>query len=55
LYKYTAGKESNPEALAGLLAKVKKMGFTDAFIVAFHGEERITIAEGKKLILEKAK
>jgi N-acetylmuramoyl-L-alanine amidase len=50
LYKYTAGKESSPDALAGLLGEAKKMGFTDAFIVAFHGEERITVAEAKKLI-----
>ncbi|HZX61650.1 MAG TPA: N-acetylmuramoyl-L-alanine amidase [Bacteroidales bacterium] len=50
LYKYTAGKESSPEALAGLMGEAKKMGFTDAFIVAFHGEERITVAEAKKLI-----
>ncbi len=55
LFKYTSGKESSPEALAGLMGKVKKMGFTDAFIVAFHGTERITVAEAKKLISEKAK
>lgn len=52
LFKYTSGKESSPEALAGLMGKAKKMGFTDAFIVAFHGTERITVAEAKKLILE---
>jgi N-acetylmuramoyl-L-alanine amidase len=52
-FKYTTGKESSPEALAGLLGEVKKMGFTDAFIVAFHGKERITVAEAKKLISEK--
>jgi len=52
-FKYTTGKESSPEALAGLLGKAKKMGFTDAFIVAFHGKERITVAEAKKLISEK--
>ncbi len=52
-FKYTTGKESSPEALAGLLGDAKKMGFTDAFIVAFHGKERITVAEAKKLILEK--
>jgi N-acetylmuramoyl-L-alanine amidase len=50
LYKYTAGKESSPEALSGLVGEAKKMGFTDAFIVAFHGEERITVAEAKKII-----
>jgi N-acetylmuramoyl-L-alanine amidase len=53
LYKYTAGMESSPEALSGLVGQAKKMGFTDAFIVAFHGEERITVAEAKKLISEK--
>jgi N-acetylmuramoyl-L-alanine amidase len=52
LYKYTAGKESSPDALADLLAEAKKMGFADAFIVAFHGEERITVAEGRKLMPE---
>ena len=52
LFKYTAGKEPNPSALSTLMAQVKKMGFTDAFIVAFHGTERITIAEAKKLISE---
>lgn len=50
LYKYTIGKESTPEALSGLLAKAKEKGFKDAFIVAFHGTERITVAEGKQLI-----
>ncbi len=52
-FKYTTGKESSPEALAGLLGDVKKMGFNDAFIVAFHGKERITVAEAKKLISDK--
>jgi N-acetylmuramoyl-L-alanine amidase len=55
LFKYTTGKESSPEALAGLVAEVKKKGFTDAFIVAFHGSERITVAEAKQLILERVK
>jgi len=55
LYKYTTGKESSVEALSKLLAEARRRGFTDAFIVAFHGEERITVAEAKKLILEKAK
>lgn len=53
LYKFTAGKETSPEALAGLVKEAKKMGFTDAFIVAFHGTERITVAEAKKLISDK--
>ena len=55
LFKYTAGKASNPEALSGLVRRVKNKGFTDAFIVAFNGKERITIAEAKKLISESLK
>lgn len=51
-YKYTTGKESTTEALSGLVAKAKKAGFTDAFVVAFNGDERITIAEAKKMISE---
>lgn len=51
-FKYTAGKGSTPEALSGLMSKVKNLGFKDAFIVAFHGTERITVAEAKKIISE---
>jgi hypothetical protein len=52
LFKYTAGKASSTEALSGLLSEVRAKGFTDAFIIAFRGEERITVAEAKKLISE---
>jgi N-acetylmuramoyl-L-alanine amidase len=55
LFKYTAGKASSPEALSGLLTEVRTKGFPDAFVVAFHGEERITVAEAKKLISEMQK
>lgn len=55
LFKYTVGKASNPGALSGLLSEAKNKGFTDAFIVAFNGEERITIAEAKKQISEMKK
>ncbi len=55
LFKYTSGKASSPEALSRLVAEVKNKGFTDAFIVAFHGDERITITEAKKLISEMQK
>ena len=34
--------------LSSLLAEVKNKGFTDAFIVAFHGDERITIDRSKE-------
>ena len=52
LYKYTTGKASSPEALSGILADVKQKGFADAFIVAFHNGERISVADAKKLISE---
>lgn len=55
LFKYTAGKASRPEALSDLVKRVKNKGFIDAFIVAFHGKERITIAEAKKMISESQK
>ncbi len=55
LFKYTAGKAFNPEALARVLTEAKNKGFNDAFIVAFHGEERISIAEAKKLLSEMQK
>jgi hypothetical protein len=35
------------------LAEARKAGFTDAFVVAFHGGERISIAEAKQLIEKK--
>ena len=50
LFKYTVGKSSSTKALSGLLAEVRAKGFADAFIVAFHGDERITVAEAKQLI-----
>lgn len=53
LYKYTTGKESSADALSSLLAEVRRKGFSDAFIVAFRGEERITVEEANKLISEK--
>lgn len=50
LFKYTAGKASTIDELNGLLADTKKKGFTNAFIVAFLGDKRISIAEAKNTI-----
>ncbi len=55
LFEYTTGKESTPAALSELLKEAKQKGFSDAFIVAFNGEERITLAEAKNLISESHK
>jgi N-acetylmuramoyl-L-alanine amidase len=50
LYKYTTGDESSLEAAIKLQEEVQRKGFKDAFVVAFQGDERITIAQAKKLI-----
>ncbi len=55
MFIYTAGKANRPEALSGLLGDARKKGFPDAFIVAFQGENRITIAAAKNLISKKQK
>jgi hypothetical protein len=55
LFEYTIGKESTSAALSGLLKEAKTKGFSDAYIVAFKGDEQITLAEAKKLISEKNK
>jgi hypothetical protein len=55
LFEYTTGKESTSSALTGLLKEAKEKGFSDAFIVAFKGDERISLTEAKKLISENQK
>jgi|GEM_PF-44236 hypothetical protein len=50
LFKYTAGKASTINELNGLLDDTKKKGFTNAFIVAFLGDKRISIAEAKNTV-----
>jgi N-acetylmuramoyl-L-alanine amidase len=50
LYKYTIGREISLEAIAPVLEQAKSKGYSDAFIVAFRGSERITVAEAKKLL-----
>jgi hypothetical protein len=50
LFKYTAGKASSIDALNNLLEETKKKGFDNAFVVAFLGDKRITIAEAKNTL-----
>ena len=45
LYKYTLGNENSIEAAGEIQQKLRNQGFTDAFIVAFKDNERISIAE----------
>ena len=49
MFKYTTGEGNSVEEMAKFLEIAKNKGFRDAFIVAFKGEERITIAEAKRL------
>jgi len=48
MFKYTTGNESGLEDALKLLSQVKKKGYKDAFVVAFRGDQRITIEEAKK-------
>jgi N-acetylmuramoyl-L-alanine amidase len=48
MFKYTTGNEPRLEDALKLLSQVKKKGFKDAFVVAFRGDQRITVEEAKK-------
>ncbi len=50
LYKYTSGNEASLDDALTLLDVIKKKGFSDAFVVAFRGSERITIAEARSIL-----
>ena len=45
LYKYTLGNENSVDAAGEIQQKLRNQGFSDAFIVAFKDNERISIAE----------
>ncbi len=49
LYKYTSGHYSSNTEAESHLKEVRNKGFTDAFIVAFHKDSRISISEAKQL------
>lgn len=50
MYKYTVGNVSNLEDAAAIQSQVQMAGFKDAFVVAFHNNERITPAEALRLL-----
>ncbi len=50
LYKYTVGNEKTLEAAARIQQNLHKIGFTDAFVVAFKNDERISASEAMRLI-----
>jgi N-acetylmuramoyl-L-alanine amidase len=50
MYKYTTGNGKSVEEVMTFLDMAKNKGFKDAFIVAFMGEERITVHEAKRIL-----
>lgn len=46
-YKYTCGEEATAESAFALQKEVVALGFTDAFVVAFEGETRISVQQAK--------
>jgi len=49
-WKYTAGRFDKPEDAIKLQSELKKDGFTDAFVVAFNNNKRITLIEARQLV-----
>ncbi len=49
LYKYTSGSFTSLDHAKAHQKQVKSKGFTDAFVVAFHHNSRISISEAVKL------
>jgi N-acetylmuramoyl-L-alanine amidase len=50
LYKYTTGNETTHEKASALCKAIRSKGFSDAFVVAFQNEIRITIDKAKQFI-----
>jgi N-acetylmuramoyl-L-alanine amidase len=50
LYKYTVGDESSLESAAELQRQLQDAGYNDAFVVAFHNNERINPSEAIQLL-----
>lgn len=49
-YRYLTGKESNYTKIQTYLETVKSKGYTDAFIVAYQGNERITVKKALEIL-----
>ncbi len=49
-YKYLVGRSAILEESVRLQSDMRKRGFTDAFVVAFRGADRISMEEAKKLL-----
>ncbi len=53
LYKYTVGKEKDLQNAVLIQGQMQEAGYTDAFVVAFYNNERISAAEALKLLQAK--
>jgi len=49
LYKYTSGSFKIFKSANQQMKKIRKSGYSDAFVVAFNGSKRISIKEAKRL------
>lgn len=49
-YRYTTGSFTQVNEAVNLQKKVRDMGFKDAFIVAFHNGQRISLQQAKELL-----
>lgn len=53
LYKFTSGDFATFEQASKYRVEVVKKGYKDAFVVAFHGQERVSEEEAKTLLRKK--
>lgn len=49
VWKYTAGNETDYNAIMKILSSVKEV-YADAFLIAFQGDKKISVSEARKLL-----
>ena len=50
VYRYTSGHFKDVKAAVKLQKEIRELGFKDAFIVAFNGDNRISLQQAKELL-----
>ena len=50
LYKYSSAAGNDKEEALKMMKKIRQMGFSDAFIIAFYKNKKITMKEAKEII-----
>ena len=53
MYRYTSGNETTLEAATTLQKSIREKGYSDAFVVAFNGTERISVKEALEILNKK--